>query len=454
MTFTSRLAEFAIKNKYEVLPENVVNRAKEMMVNAAGVALAAAAQPDSRLLIDIIQDLRGNGKCTIIGMGLRTSPTYAALANGMMINLLDFDDEIIPYDLHISSTIMPVVMAIGEMNGCTGKQVISAYVTASEIMAGLAHYCPSSPLNSDERPCVHMDGVLGTIGACIAAGLMHELEQQQLTKAIGIAAGCAGGIFANYGTPARAYQCGQAAMNGFMSSYLAANGMTGSSDSIESSSGLMKLFWGNQIDSDEFFSSLASPYRIETPGVALKLYPCDTASHTAIEALLQLLQQYRVEESQVDSVLVSVTQECMNSLPVVTPSNGWESRFCMSYIIAATLLHGQPLLDFFSDAAVADTEVRHVMDKVTVQATEGSSALSSNPCTVSVVLKDGKCLENKVDFARGQPELPLDKEEIDAKFLYCTRYILPPDHIEEAIDSFRGLENVENVTGMFSVLGG
>ena len=144
----------------------------------------------------------------------------------------------------------------------------------------------------------------------------------------------------------------------------------------------------------------------------------------------------------------------MDSLPIVTPSGGWESRFCMSYIIAATLLHGQPLLDFFSDAAVANTEVRHAMDKVTVQATEIASVVSSNPCTVSLVLNDGKTLENKVDFARGQPELPLDKEEIDAKFLYCTRYILPPDHIEEAIDSFRGLENIENVTGMFSVLGG
>jgi hypothetical protein len=31
---------------------------------------------------------------------------------------------------------------------------------------------------------------------------------------------------------------------------------------------------------------------------------------------------------------------------------------------------------------------------------------------------------------------------------------LPADHIEEAIDSFRDLENIENVTGMASVLGG
>ena len=58
MSFTSRLAEFAIQNNsYELLPERVIDITKDMMVNAAGVALAAAAQPDSRVLTNLIQDL-------------------------------------------------------------------------------------------------------------------------------------------------------------------------------------------------------------------------------------------------------------------------------------------------------------------------------------------------------------------------------------------------------------
>ena len=50
--------------------------------------------------------------------------------------------------------------------------------------------------------------------------------------------------------------------------------------------------------------------------------------------------------------------------------------------------------------------------------------------------------------------MPLDAEELDAKFLYCTRYILPADHIDEAVSSFRGILEIDNVTGMASVLGG
>ena len=43
----------------------------------------------------------------------------AALANGAMIHLLDFDDEIAGSGIHPSAIIFPVVMALAEMNGDT-----------------------------------------------------------------------------------------------------------------------------------------------------------------------------------------------------------------------------------------------------------------------------------------------------------------------------------------------
>ena len=166
------------------------------------------------------------------------------------------------------------------------------------------------------------------------------------------------------------------------------------------------------------------------------------------------MQQYRIEPGQIESVRVSVTPEALASLPFPTPQDGWQARFCLSYILAATLLHGPPLIDFFSDAAIRDAGVREMMDRVTVEATETSSQLIPHPSSITIVLKEGRQLQHRVEFARGQPEFPLDPEELNAKFLYCTRYILPPDHIEEAINNFRNLENVDNVTGMASVLGG
>jgi 2-methylcitrate dehydratase PrpD len=127
MGITRRLAQLVLeKNSFEGLPAEVVERSKEMMINAAAVALAAAARPEGQAITQFLHEMRGNGKCTIIGMGLRTSPVYAALANGTMVHLLDFDDEITRRKMHPSSTIFPVVMALGEMNGDTGKDVLTS----------------------------------------------------------------------------------------------------------------------------------------------------------------------------------------------------------------------------------------------------------------------------------------------------------------------------------------
>lgn len=458
MGITRRLAQLVLeKNSFEELPAEVVEHSKEMMINAAAAALAAAARPEGQAITRLVQEMRGNGKCTIIGMGLRTSPVYAALANGTMVHLLDFDDEITRRRVHPSSAIFPVVMALGEMNGHPGKNVLTAFALGCEVASKLSGIDDPDEEGTPQPSLQswHRDGVAGTIGATAAAALSLGLDQEQLENALGIACGQASGVAANLATPSRALQCGRAAMNGVMAALLARQGFGGARDAIEAPGGLLDLCqMRTKVNEEAFLARITDPYDIIYPGVTLKLYPCESASHTSINAALQLMQQYRIEPDQIESVRVSVTPEALASLPFPTPQDGWQARFCLSYILAATLLHGPPLIDFFSDAAIQDARVREMMDRVTVEATETSSQLIPHPSSITIVLKEGRQLQHRVEFARGQPELPLDPEELSAKFLYCTRYILPPDHIEEAINSFRDLENVDNVTGMVSVLGG
>jgi hypothetical protein len=95
-----------------------------------------------------------------------------------------------------------------------------------------------------------------------------------------------------------------------------------------------------------------------------------------------------------------------------------------------------------------------MMDRVTVETIQDPDLLNSSASPVSVELSSGRQLRHQVEISRGRPELPLDPEELDAKFLYCCRYILPPDHIEGALTQFRGLEEVNDVTGLASILGG
>ena len=458
MGFTRRLVQFAQDNfDFDSLSPQLVSQSKDMMLNAAAAALAAAAQPEGETITQFVQEMRGNGRCTIIGRGMRSSPVLAALANGLMVHLLDFDDEVIPRGSHPSGAIFPVVMALGEMNGYSGRDTLTAFILGCEIAGKLVPLV--NPEADPPRPPLsqpwHQDAIAGAIGATVAAGLLLGLDSEQMEHALGIASGEASGIGANLSTPTRALQGGRASMNAVMAASLAQRGFTASPGSIESPGGLLgQRLVRAEFDEEEFWARLANPFDIIDPGVTLKLYPCASASHTSIEAVVQLMQQYRLDPSGVESVRVSITPLTQEHLPFATPQNGWEARACLSYLVAASLIHGHPLIDFFSEAAVQDTGVRNMMDRVVVVADQEATGVSLHPSEVTMTLADGAQLRHRVDFARGQPELPLDSEDLDAKFLYCTRYILPPDHIQEAIESFRDLENIENITGMTSVLGG
>ena len=436
---------------FESLKTEAVEIAKEMMLNAAAVSLAAAAQPDGQVITKFVQEMGGNGKCTIIGQGLRSSPAYASLANGLMVRLLDFDDEIIPLGIHPSCTVFPVVMALGEMIGSTGQDVIRAFVNGCNVTSKLSRLLSeNNNLISTNSP--NMKLTPEVIGSTVAAGIILGLNSNQLEHALTISSNYIHGMVDNITRSSSALISGQIAMQGVISGRLAQLGL---SDPKNPHSNLDRLFNCDTTQSEtELLSYLSSSPDITESGVTLKLYPCNSASHSVIDATLQLVQLHRIEPKQIKRVHVSITETAMKKLRFSNPVNDWEARSSTGYITAIALLHGHPLIDFFSGSALEDSEVRLFMDRISVEATEEKSPLSPYPSTISIELDNGQKIYQTTDFARGQPQLPLEQEELDAKFLYCSRYILPPDHIEEAIDSFRGLENIANITGMASVLGG
>lgn len=426
------------------LPPAALTVAKAMLVNAAAVGLAGAAQPESFAVTRFIQEMGGNGKCTLIGKGLRTSPVYAALANALMISLLDFDDQISPGSVGPSAVAFPPSMAIGEMNGSPGAEVLAAFILGCELSAKLSDLLPPDAAQA--------------VAAAAAAGRLLNLDAAPLESALVLAAANPAAVPAapsanllppaDTATPARAYRQAQAAMQGITAALLAQQGLT-------AAGGLSALF-PNATDRQiaDRCAALGQPYALLDPGVTLKLYPCATAAHPAIDAALQLMQQYRIGANDIAAAAVSVTPAALAELPYPTPADSWQARHCLSYILAATLTWGHPLLDTFTDAAVQDSAVRRLMDAITVTAAEPPSPTIPYPCELTLTLTDGRQLPHRVEFARGGPQLPLTPEELDAKFLYCSRYILPPDHIDEAITNLRNLENIPNTTGLFSVLGG
>ena len=459
------IASFAAKgSNFDQLSPELLHISKEMMVNAAAAGLAGAAQADGHTVTQFAQDMGGNGRCTIIGRGLRTSPVYAALTNGVLIRLLDFDDEMPENLSHPGSVIFPVVMALGEMNGLPGQDVLAAFAAGCEVVSKLqslafADNATTGQIDQEQfdQELMVVSGTAATLGAAAAAGKLLRLSEPRILQALLLACtNSSGNLTAGDAGPVQAYCHGTAAMTGTMAALLAQQGLQATPGFQGQETALQRTAnpRGSAAWADSIEPHLGKPYDVISRGVSLKLYPCSSQAHTAIDAALQLLQQYRFSGDDVSEVRVSVTPGALSALPFPAPANGWQARACMGFVVATALTHGHPLIDNFSDAASANPQVRELMERVSVEATETPMTSIPFPSSVAVALDDGRQLSHRSEFARGLADLPLTGEELDAKFLYCSRYILPPDHIEEAVTRLRDLENIENTTGLFSVLGG
>ena len=68
----------------------------------------------------------------MIGTSIKTAPPIAALANGTMGHALDFDDTSYSYIRHVSVSVLPSAIAIGEWTHASGLQVLGAYILGTE----------------------------------------------------------------------------------------------------------------------------------------------------------------------------------------------------------------------------------------------------------------------------------------------------------------------------------
>ncbi len=456
MGFTSHLATFALETAFPDIPANVVDRSKEMMLNAAGIGLAGSSEEEGRTIAKYVRDMGGAPICTVLGSTFRTSPELAALANGTMVHVLDFDENVDRRGNHPSNVMYPTVMALGQSLRRSGSDVVSAFAVGCEVSTKLG---AAGDLDEQFPRSAgfgwHGMAVFGTFGATVAAGRLLGLDQDQMENALGMACSQAAGLQVNHGTSSKSLQAGSTAMRGIMCATLAQRGFTGAKHGIEAEeAGFFAAYRrGNDVDEDEFFGRLGNPYDVIEPGVRIKIYPSGSLTHVSIEAMLRLIEEHKLNADQVRSIRVSVPARWDGSVyPVMRPVTGLEAKFSLGYCMAVCLVHGAPQMHHFTDEAVRDPGVLAVIDRVTVDTNEQPTERASRPSTVAITLTDGREISYRAEFARGHKSNPVTDTEIHAKFAACSQSVLTPIEVARVIREFRRLDKLPDVEPLFTSL--
>ena len=311
---------------------------------------------------------------------------------------------------HPACVVVPVVLLLGHRLKRRGHEVLDAVVRGYEVMIrvgealGPAHY-----------RLFHNTATAGVFGSAAAAAALLELDEDGWVWALGNAGTQAAGLwqFNEEGAMTKPLHAGHAATAGLRAAGLAAQGFTGPEAILEGRRGLFAALCPD-----------ASPDAVlaDSPGwklseTSMKPYPCCRHVHPAIDAALEL--RTGLGGRRPSRIGIRSYPAALDRTDCPYPETPEEARFSIQYAVVTALTRGRPGLEAFEEEAVAAAPVRELLHSVEVGV--GEDFADSYPGrwggSVHVEAEDGWEGEVRRMEARGDPERPLEDDELDRKVL-------------------------------------
>ncbi|MBI1759882.1 MAG: MmgE/PrpD family protein [Acidobacteria bacterium] len=427
-TLLQRFSRFAADVTYDALPPAVITSIKERTLDTVGLCLAATPLETSQMALNLALSWGGHPEATTIGAPHRLPAPSAGFVNGTLAHSLDYDDTHLPSVLHPSASLIPGVLAVGEAINASGKDVIAAAAIGYElcVRAGMAAYDRTLGNSVFFERGWHATSICGTLGVAAAAAKLYGLGAEGVMHAVGIAASLGAGVIeANRtGGSVKRLHCGWAAHAGIIAAQTARAGFTGPPSILEGRFGFYQAFCGGQFDAAEIVDGLGENWCI--PDIFYKPYPANHFTHAGIDAALRLRERIgNLDDiAEIELGVASPTLRTIAQPPEqkARPQSGYHAQFSGPFTVAAALLGGGGglglWLDDFTDANVSDPRYLALAAKVRCVANAECDAIFPNqfPAVLTIRLKSGEVLVEKVLANRGGPANPLSLAELKIKF--------------------------------------
>ena len=418
-TLSEKLARFALGLSYEQIPAAVVARAKHLILDSVGIALASTKYPFAAVSLAAMEEL-GSGASPVIGIGRKLALRDAVLMNGILVHGLDFDDTHSRGVIHGTSSSFPCALALTDRDDNDGKALLVAYVAAMEVATRLGAVAKGG----FHQVGFHPTGLVGAFGCTLAAARILGLDVDQATMAQGITLSMASGSleFLEDGSWTKRMHPGWAGVVGITAATLAKHGFVGPRGAYDGRFGLYASHLGKyfeQADFDLATESLGRSWQINE--VAVKPIPACHFTHAAADAAAVLRKEHCLAAKDIRRVRVRVPQEVVKTVcePVANkrnPANSYDAQFSIPYIVATGLTKGRFTLAELEDDALNDKAVLDLASRVDYEIDEGSTFPRHYTGEVVVETADGRTLRHREGVNRGCADRPLSNDEVVSKF--------------------------------------
>ena len=410
------LAMFASQLKIGDIPNDVLSRAEDLLVDWFGSAIAGKGSHPVECINQFAQSMGGfsntnSGSAEILIHRTSSSPFLAALANAAASHIAEQDDVHNGSVFHPATVVFPAALATAQTIGASGEDLLVAAVAGYEVGIRVGEF-----LGRSHYKVFHTTGTAGTLAAAAAVGHLLKLNPSQMLHAFGSAGTQSAGLweFLRDAADSKQLHTAHAASTGLMSAYLAQSGFTGAEHILEGKQGLAAGM-SSDADPSKLVDRLGSRWTIvET---SFKYHASCRHTHPAADALLQVMLTHHLKPDDIAKIETLVHQGAIDVLgPVTHPATVHQSKFSMGTVLALIAHYQFAGLQEF-DQHFHDQAICAFRDRVTmVLDSEVDGAYPQRWIgKVKVYLQNGDVLEGRVDEPKGDPGNTLSRAEITDK---------------------------------------
>jgi 2-methylcitrate dehydratase PrpD len=334
-----------------------------------------------------------------------------AFVLGALSNILEMDSMHTASRVHAGTVVVPAALAVARSRGSKGRSTLEAILRGCEVAFRIG--CAAGPAHYKNY---QNTSTCGPYGAAMASATLLDLNHLESRHALGNAGTQSGGSweFLSDGATSKQFHAGRAAEAGVVSAQLAKRGFTGPSQILEGKKGFFELQCPDS-KADEVLRDPNGPWELTRN--SMKPWPCPKPTHPVIDAALCLYSE--IGQREIKSAAIETFDAAIQLCDSKSVDSSHGAKSSMRYCAVAALHDGR--IDFASFSPPALTAHGSKVAMVSAQSRarfNDAFAAGKWGAQVSVVLADGTELSCCKMSAKGDPESPMDRDEILDKARY------------------------------------
>ena len=442
--YLDRITSYVCRTTFNDLPQNVVLRAKEVLADTLSVIAAGAQEDEVKALKERLVDPKARKVASLIGSGVRTEPSKAALINGTAGTFLELDEGNQFGRGHPGMHVVPAALAIAEEGRLPGRDLVTALVLGYEIGTRIGIACKI-------RMSMHPHGTWGTVGAAVAVGKLMGYGEAAMKEMINVSSSL--GLATSRrtmleGGTVRNVYSGVSNFMGILAHQLVQSGFTGEADGL-------KTVYGSVV-SDSFSPEAmteALGERFEIARNYFKMHACCRYNHGTLDALEEILAQRPLKADEVKAVDVE-TYSLAAQLCDRNPQNMLAAKFSIPFAVATLIVHGRTDVTCFNPEAVRNDAVQALAKRVKVKEDPKLTAMmpARRPSRVSVTLKSGEKLEAEVTMNKGDFEDPYGPADLEKKYHSLAEPVWGHEKAEQIRSQVMAVEKIKDINQVTALI--